>query len=36
MYLSLYSEYGLNEFTYDEEKRSLWVMKVTVILNILY
>jgi hypothetical protein len=33
-YLSLYSEYDFNEFTDDEEKRILWVMKATVILNI--
>jgi len=35
-YLLLYSEYGLNESTDDEEKRTLWVMKAAVILNIFY
>jgi len=33
-YLSLYSEYHLNEFIGDEEKRTMWVMKAIVRLNI--
>jgi hypothetical protein len=34
VYLSFYSEYDLSESSDDEEKRTLWVMTATVILNI--
>ena len=34
-YLSFYSERDLSGITYDEEKRTLWLMTATVILNIL-